>query len=503
MIPLRSLDRFTDTHREALADAVLRDLRKWNAPDAALAAADALRDSRSYAVVTGQQAGMAGGPLYTLYKAAGAVKAAAELARLEPDHRFVPVFWIEADDHDFAEASTIPLLDRAGNACTVAYNDGNERPLHVGDRPNNADGLAALVAELREVLPQTEFADDALRIITDSYRIGNDETLADGFARAMYAMLGDTPLVVASSRNPALKRLAADVFERQALVPEPLLHAVEDITAKLRERSLPTPIDPKLGGLFITHDGERRSLVPEGMEYLVKGTDQRMTRDDVARIAREHPERLSPNVMLRPIVQDAIFPTAIYLGGPGEIAYLRQILPAYAGFGMEYPAVAPRPFVLIVEPKVRRLLESGEYSLEMLVSPDFDAAAILVDGEIVEELEKAKERAAEKMREAFAEMMVVTRRIDPTLEKTLGSAEAGAAKSVDDLAKRLRSALKKKQQTGIDRLNTARTMLLPGNVPQERGSSPLYFIARYGLERFRQVLDGITMESGVVQVAEV
>lgn len=503
MIPLRALDRFTDDHRGALANAVLHDLHKWDAPDAALAAAETLRAQKSYAVVTGQQAGIAGGPLYTLYKAVGAVKAAAQLAELDPDHRFVPVFWIEADDHDFAEASTIPLLDRTGNARTVAYADGDERPLHVGDRPNNADGLAALVAELREILPPTEFADDALRIITDSYRTGNGETLADGFARALYAMLGDTPLVVASSRNPALKRLAADIFERQALAPEPMLHAIEDATTKLAERSLPTPITPKLGGLFITHDGERRSLVPEGNDYLIKGTDQRMSRDDVARIAQEHPERLSPNVMLRPIVQDAIFPTAVYLGGPSEIAYLRQILPAFAGFGMEPSAVAPRPFVLIVEPKVRRLLESGECSLEMLVGAEFDAAAMMVDATTVDELEKARSRAAERLREAFAELEIVTRRIDPTLEKTLGSAEVGAAKGVDDLAKRLHSALKKRQQTGIDRLNSARAMILPGNAPQERNSSPLYFIAKYGLDRFRQVLDGITLESGVVQVVGV
>ncbi len=497
---LRRLDRFTPEHRGALADAINECLVRWDAPAEALEAAATLRDPDSYAVVTGQQAGIAGGPLYTLYKAIGAVRAAEELSRLHPEHRFVPVFWIEGDDHDFDEARKIALLDRSGNPQALAYDDGIAAPLHVGDRANSGPGVEALAASLREILPPTDFTDQAIAVVTGSYRAG--ERLADGFARALYTILGETPLVLVDSRNPALKRLAADLFATEAADPAPLFDAVQGRTAGLAGAGQPTPISPKPGALFITHEGERRSLVPDGDGYTVKGTGRHMSRDEAAALARTSPELFSPNVALRPIVQDAILPTAIYLGGPSEVAYLRQIRDGYDVFGMEPAAVMPRPFVLLLEPKVRRVLDAGDLSLEELLAEEFDAAARAVDGAVLEEVEQSRERALEGLRSAYAEMESVIRRIDPTLEKTLGAAAAGATKGVEDLAKRLGSALKKKQQTEIDRLAGARTMVMPGGSLQERVLNPLYFIDKYGLERFREAVRGITLQPGMMQVVE-
>ena len=119
-VALRSIDRFDVEHRASLADALLADMLAWSAPPAALAAAEVLREPGSYAVVTGQQAGIATGPLYTLYKAIGAVRQARELEARYPEHRFVAVFWIEADDHDFDEARRITVLDRAKPEASVA-----------------------------------------------------------------------------------------------------------------------------------------------------------------------------------------------------------------------------------------------------------------------------------------------------------------------------------------------------------------------------------------------
>lgn len=497
---LRRLDRFTPDHRQALAAAITEHLVRWDAPAPALESAATLRDPGSYAVVTGQQAGIAGGPLYTLYKAIGAVRAAQELSRLHPEHRFVPVFWIEGDDHDFDEARKIVLLDRSGSPQSLSYDDGVSAPLHVGDRPNSEPGVAALVASLREILPPTEFTDQAISLVTGSYR--NGERLADGFARALYAIFGETPLVLVDSRNPALKRLAADLFAKEAADPAPLFDAVRERTAVLADAGQPTPISPKQGALFITHEGERRSLVADENGYTIKGTQTHMSRDEAAALAGRSPEIFSPNVALRPIVQDAILPTAIYLGGPSEVAYLRQIRDGYGAFGMEPSAVMPRPFVLLLEPKVRRVLDGGDLSLEELLAEQFDAAAHAVDGALLDEVEEGRERALEGLRRAYAEMESVTKRIDPTLEKTLGAAAAGAAKGVEDLAKRLGSALKKKQQTEIDRLAGARTMLMPGGSLQERVLNPLYFVDKYGLERFREALRGIALQPGMMQVVE-
>jgi bacillithiol synthase len=499
---LRSLDRFTPDHRSELVAALTDDLERWDAPQAALQSVEQLRDGTAYAVVTGQQAGLATGPLYTLHKAIGAVLAAQQLSQLHPGHRFVPVFWIEGDDHDFEEARRLQVLNRTGDPAALRYDDGNNRPLHVGDRMVSAEGLDRLIEELRESLLPTEFTDAVLGIVRAAY--GRPEaTLADGFARSMYAILGDTPLVIASSRNPRLKRLAADIFTAELQSPEALYKAVVTRSEQLKANGFLTPIAPKVGSLFITHEGERRALDYADGSYSVRGTDMTIDTTEAISIAQETPEVFSPNVALRPIVQDAIFPTAIYLGGPGEIAYLNQLRDAYGVYGLEASAIAPRPFVLLLEPKVRRVLEVLNIGLETLLAEEFDAAALLIDEALDAELEQAKDATLAKLLEAYQQMEAITKKIDPTLEKTLGAAGASATKAVDDFAKRLRSALKKKQGTEIEKLGMARQMVMPGDKLQERLLNPLYYMNKYGLDKFRAALGKIELCPGEMQVVEV
>ncbi|MDB5035713.1 MAG: hypothetical protein JWQ98_2954 [Chlorobi bacterium] len=499
--PLRSLDRFTVAHREALVDGVLSDLTRWNAPPAAIAAARELGNDAAYAVVTGQQAGIATGPLYTIYKAMGTIRAAEKLSALHPGSRFVPVFWIEGDDHDFDEARSIALLDRGGNPAHLQYDDGDSRPLHVGDRAVGGEGIAALVESLRGILPPTDFTEEALAAVTTAYGNGV-ATIADGFARALYMILGNLPLVLVSSRNPALKRLAGDIFAREAADPRPLFNALAARTETLKADGVPTPITPKPGALFITHEGERRSLDPVDGGYDIRGTGSHLSFEEAVALAHAEPGRFSPNVALRPIVQDAILPTALYLGGPSEVAYLHQIASLYPLFGIEPSLIAPRPFVMLLEPKVRRALELAGITLERLLAADFSAADLLVDRELEKALGEAGAGALDGIHAAFAGMESITRQIDPTLEKALGSATAGASKGIEDLTKRLGSALRKKQQTEIDRLNGARGMVLPEGKLQERSLNAIYFINKYGMEKFRAALGEIGIDEDGMQVME-
>lgn len=498
---LRRLDRFSGAHRTALADAAIADLRHWDAPPGALKAAEQLRDASTYAVVTGQQAGIATGPLYTLYKAIGALRVARDMHARHPDHRFVAVFWIEADDHDFDEARHVGLIDRSGSSRTIAYDDGDQSRGHVGDRVVTQSALSAFVNDLRESLIETEFSSDVVAILEEAYGV-EGSTLASGFARTMYALLGDVPLVVVSSRNSQLKRLASDVFEREARDPDALFAALERQTQSLKAEGFPTPITPKHGALFITHEGSRRSLDVVDASYALRDTTVRMSRDDLAEIARAYPERLSPNVALRPIVQDSILPTAVYLGGPSELAYLAQLIDAYEAFGVSPPRFAQRPFVLLMEPKARRALEGAGVTIEEVMQGDFNPSVRIVDADVEREIDNARTRAEAGLRSALGELEGVTKQIDPTLEKALGATRAGAEKGVEDFVKRLRSALKRKSQTEIDRLEAARELIMPARQLQERALNPMYYVNKYGLARFQSALAGIESSEGMLQVID-
>lgn len=498
---LRGLARFTAEHRAQLADALLADLRRWDAPEAACAAAELLRQPNTYAVVTGQQAGLLTGPLYSIYKAIGAAIHARLLAEQHPEFQFVPVFWIEGDDHDIAEASAIGLLDRAGKPATLRYDDGDPRPLHVGDRVVTHSAISALAEALSEQLLPTDFSDAAAGLLAESYRPG--ETLADGFARAFYAMLGDTPIVLLSSRSAGLKRLAGDLFAAAIQNRDQAFRLLSDSTESLRGAGLPAPIEPKPGMLFLTHEGQRRGLEPEGDGYRIKGADAWIAETELAEIAANAPERLSPNVVLRPIIQDGMLPTAAYIGGPAELAYQRQIAPLYQLFGMEPPQLIARPFATLLEPKARRVIEQGKWGLPQLLNPEFDPATALLDNQMNAELQAAAERAIALVGNAEQELAEITGAIDASLKGALGAAATAARKQFDDFSKRLRSALKKREQTEIDRLAAAQTLLLPGGALQERFLNPIYLINKFGLEGLRRVLAQIEAGEGVMQVIEV
>ena len=499
---LRDLARFDPEHRATLVDAIMTDLTAWSAPPAAVEAASLLREPGSYAIVTGQQAGIATGPLYSLYKAIGAIRVARDAAIRHAGHQFVAVFWIEADDHDFDEARRIGVIDRSGTTRTLSYDDGDAAPRHVGDRVVQHEAFASFIEELRATLIETEFTTEMVSALEHAY-LSEGATLASGFARCMYAILGDVPLVMVSSRNPRLKWLARDVFERDARDPDALFASLRSRTDELRAAGATTPITPKRGSMYMTHDGARRAIdAQDDNTYTLREVGVRYSREELASLVLASPEMFSPNVALRPIVQDAVLPTAAYVGGPSELAYLEQVIGAYGAFELEPPELTPRPFVLLMEPKARRVLEQAELTIEEVMSAGFSAADHAIDERMDAEIEEIRERAITATRDALEQFSDLTKRIDPTLEKALGATGAGVEKSIEDFSKKLRSALKRKSQTVIDRIETARELILPDRELQERTLNAAYYINKYGLERFGSALNDVESVGGVMQVID-
>ena len=497
---MRDLSRFTPEHRGKLVDGLLSDLQKWSAPSSALTEAERLRDAEVVAVVTGQQAGFAGGPLYTLYKAIGTIRAAEKLEWENPGMTAVPVFWIEGDDHDFDEVRSVGLMEMSGDLRTLRYDDGEEKRVSIARRQVSAEGVEAFVEVARELLGGTEFSEKTFELLTRAYLV-EGESLTDGFARFLYAILGEeTRLVLLSSQNPSLKALATDIFQAAALHPEEHHQAVVEQTEVLSAASFPTPIEARPGHLFLQVEGERLPLDPDGEGYRPRGSDLLLSKEEVAGIAAERPEDLSGNVALRPLLQDAILPTVLYLGGPSEVAYQAQLRKLYRAHGMEAPALAPRPFVTILEPKSARVLERSGYAIEKLMAEDFDPAAELVDDAKKEEIVEKVAQGKRVLHDAFQGLAELVGEIDPTLEKTLGAAEKKAAKELENLGGRLRGGLKKRVEVEIRRLEGGRALLLPGGNLQERSLAVLTYLNRYGVKAFRELLEEIEIAPGLMQV---
>jgi len=280
-------------------------------------------------VTTGQQPGLFTGPLYTIYKALSVIALARRLER-ERGVPVVPVFWVAGDDHDFAEANHAWFLNGGGDPAW---------------RELCGDGVRASLEQLQSGTPESEFKNAVLDWLSSAYR--PDASLSDAFASALHALLADRGLVVFRSHDPAAKRVA---------VP----HLLKALGVTLADGLSPVLVEGAAG---------RDRLRADGDGFVTRRSGERFTRRDLERLAAAEPERLSPNVLLRPVVEAALWPTVAYAAGPGELEYLAEAEPLYAVVGVARQTPVPRWSGVLIESRVEKVLSKHGLTLEDLATP--------------------------------------------------------------------------------------------------------------------------------------
>lgn len=474
---VRSADRSVSGSRprRAVADALAAQQQARGANAAATRAAQ-LAEEGAAAVVTGQQPVIFGGPLFVLYKAVAAVKLASylESRRGRP---VVPVFWSASDDHDFAEVRSISVLDDSGRIRTLRYEPVREPVGQPASRIVLDETITGLVAEAERCLPAGLHRDEAMGLVTRCYRPGS--TLGESFARLVSALVPG--LVVLDPSEGALKAHMAAVMSREVREASP----TSRLAAQAGQRLLAAgyhqqvPIRPGFLNLFLMMEGERRALGTSDGFVEVRGLGRKVPLADAARMVESDPGPWSPGVLLRPLAQDQMLPTAAYIGGPAEIAYHAQIGPSYAHFGIPRPVLVPRPSVTLVEPAQARALEAEGLALWDLQA-DPEAVALRWAREAHPRVEAAFARTREALEREMAEVEEALASLDPTLRGAADSARGRALHQIESLHEKSVRALKKRDQSRADRLRRTRDALLPGGSFQERGLGLLGLLARYG-----------------------
>lgn len=445
---------------------------------AALAAerARALAQPGASAIVTGQQAGLFGGPLFVLWKALATVVIAK---RLEAEHGrpVVPVFWVASDDHDFAEVRTTTVVDASGALRTLRYAPREEPVGRPAWDIRLDDTVPGLVDELARALPPGLGRDETLALVSSCYRAG--ESLGSAFAGLVSRLVPG--LVVLDPADLALKRLMLPVLARELAEGSPssrlALEAGRALLAAGYHQQV--PVRPGFLNLFAIVEGQRRALAIEDGGVEVRGTRERWSvQGAIERLERE-PAGWSPNALLRPVVQDALLPTAAYVAGPAEIAYHAQIGPVYGHFGVPRPALVPRPSLTLVEPAQARALEAEKLTLAGLAG-DPERLISRWAREDYPEVEAAFARAREAVTRELEHVEAVLGAHDPTLSPATASARGRALHQVESLQEKALRALKKRDQGRAERLRRTRDVLLPGGALQERGLGLVGLVARHG-----------------------
>lgn len=461
--------------RREMAESLVRQQLARGAAAAAERAAT-LRDEKAVAVVTGQQAVLFGGPLYVLYKALAAMRLAAAL-QAQRHAPVVPIFWVAANDHDFAEIREASVLDAAGRLRTLRYAPRDEPHGLPASSILLDDTITKLLEEFAEALPAGAHREALLARLAACYRPG--ASMSEAFGALLSSLLPG--LVVLDPTDPAVKSLMIPILKRELGEGSPTSRLAAPVGQALVAAGYHQQFPVREGFLnaFVEMEGQRRALALSEQEIEVRSLSRRISIADALAALEADPSSWSPGALLRPLIQDHLLPTAAYVGGPAEIAYHAQIGPSYAHFGIPRPVAFPRPGVTLVESSQARALEAEGLALTDLRA---DPEALLArwareaNPGIEPAFARARETIAREM-EAIGEALGA---LDPTLRAAADSAKGRTLHQVGGLEEKAMRALKKRDLVRTERLRRTRDALFPGGAPQERALGLVGLVARHG-----------------------
>jgi bacillithiol synthase len=476
----------------AIAPILEAQQERRGAPPAARQAAARLADAQAVAVVTGQQAGAFGGPLFTLLKAVTAIQLAR---RVSAEHGVdaVPVFWVDAEDHDWEEVRCCTVLDAEFQPASVTL----ASPEGAGELPVAAlkldpridESLAALAA----ALPPTDFSEFVNTSLRAAYQPGTG--MAAAFAKWIESLLGPYGLVVFEASDKAAKTLAAPVFLRELAAPGRTSALAAAAGQQLAARGHEPQVMPQPDSLALFHlNSVRRAIRRQGDRFLIGESE--ITAQALIHEAETDPSRFSPNVLLRPVVQDTLFPTICYVAGPSELAYLGQLGGVYEQFGVPMPLMFPRGSATLVDSSTARFLSRYDFPLADLRPQDESGLNRLLQSQLPPEVEQSLQDAETTIRSALQRVIEAMPALDPTLA---GAAKTTVSKMEHDLRSlqsKVIQAAKRRDDTLRRQFTRAQVQIFPLGHPQERTLGFVFFLNRYGPVLVDRLLQDLPLEMG-------
>jgi bacillithiol biosynthesis cysteine-adding enzyme BshC len=457
--------------RARVADVLEKQNRRWGAPEAAMTSIERFRQG-AVACISGQQVAVLGGPLYSVLKAVSALQMAEELTALGTPA--IAVFWLATEDHDLAEIASVTLPDGCAlEKLTASEQTGSDAP--VGPLP--LDGRIVALVERASQLLGPGWVSDALG---ESYRVG--ESYGSAFARLFTRLLGGSGLVLVDPLDDELHAIAQPLFtaaaERSGELDEALLERGKALhRAGYHEQVRVTPDST----LLFSMEGNRRTVLHRAGDGFMVGAQRVGRREMLDRIAA-HPEQFSANVLLRPVMQDYLFPTAVYFGGPAEIAYFAQAGVVYEKLLGRATPVLPRLSATIISPAMSELLERYGLSFSDLFHGSARVCELLASRTLGAGLQKALRESRESLQSHLEELRAELAKLEPTLVDAAARSERKMLYQLQKIGnKAARAELRQNARLSRDGHGVL-TELFPHKELQERVLPGIYFLARYGPE---------------------
>lgn len=434
-----------------------------------------LANSNAYTVTTGHQICLFTGPLYVIYKIATAIKTCEALKKEHPDSDFIPIFWMATEDHDFEEANHFYLGEKK-----IEWESGQGGA--VGRmKPTGMDELAEL---LKESLGMGYHSGELIALFNSAYL--NHGNIADATRYLIHALFGDKNVVCIDGDDPDLKRLAIPIFEKE-LKENFSSKAVAKTNEKLKEHYDLQVHSREINLFYLGEELRERIIRNEAGNYEVLNTRISFTESEIQSALQERPENFSPNVILRPLYQEAILPNLAYIGGGGELAYWFQLKEVFDVAEVSFPILMLRNSALISDSKSTSLIE-----LLGLEWRDVFSSTHLLEKQLVKDESSVRmnlDMEREKMEMIFLDVESRLGNIEPTLQKSVRSGYARTDRIFKNLEKKMLRAEKKKQETLMLRIQSLKEALFPMDGLQERSQNFSFFYAQFGKQFIDMLID--------------
>jgi len=466
-------EHFTQDKRQVLHEALVDQYKGFTTSNATLQNIALLKEANTFTITTGHQLNLFTGPLYFLYKIVSTINLTVELKQKYPDYHFVPVYWMATEDHDFEEINHFNFQDKK-----ICWDQESKGP--VGRL--STDTLDKVYEAFKGQLNAGNNAKKLKALFEASYL--QHDNLADATRYLANALFEAYGLVIIDGDHASLKTLFAPSMQ-QELLQQNSIREVEKTYTILKDYFI--QVTPRDINLFYIQDQLRERIIWENNRYSINNTTLSFSKEEILDELQRHPERFSPNVILRPLYQETILPNLCYIGGGGELAYWLQLKPVFDLHQIDFPILLLRNSVLLVTEKQVKKLDK----LQLTWADIFAPADELLQKKSIELADVSFDFSAQRqlLEQQFEQLRQLAKQTDASFIGAVEAQEKKQIKGLNNLEKRLQKAEKRKNKEILDRILAIQLELFPKNSLQERYYNFSQFYQEVGDELLTKLFD--------------
>lgn len=463
----KQLEEKSFPYREELKAALIDQYKDYRNNEKSIHNIELLADSNTFTVTTGHQLNLFTGPLYFIFKIVSTIKLAQNLKEDFPDKNFVPVFWMATEDHDFAEINHTSLFGK-----TIQW----DVPASGATGRIKTSGIEETVKEYQSILGLSENSSKLSKLIEDSYI--HKDTLAEATKHLVNELFAEYGLVIIDADTPVLKKLFIPII-KEDILEEVSFKAISKTTETLEQAGYKAQVHIREINFFYLKDDFRERIVKNSKgQYEVLNQNISFTKEELLIEIENHPERFSPNAVLRPLYQEVILPNLAYIGGAAEVAYWMQLIEMFDHYKVPFPILIPRNSAILTDDSVA----------EKIFRLNFTFKSIFKDSEVLKK-EYVRLHTTNRlnlddewreMKGIFEKIKLRAHKIDPSLGPSTDAVKARLKRTLDSLEKKLLKAEQRNFSESQVQIERIKNKLFPGGILQERVDNFAPYYLKYG-----------------------